>query len=508
MRRKTPLTLAAALVAAGALALTACSAGSGGSTRSGSSAGSGQTAVTVALTGAPVNLDFTKTAGSAIPQALMTNVYEGLVRVDQSGKIVPLLAKEWKISEDRKTYTFTLQDSATFSNGEKFTANDVKFSLDRVKKDWTTTLKAKMDVVQDVEVKNDTEVAVHLSHPSNAWLFDMATPVGAMFSSTGVADLANTPVGTGPFAVESWKQNENIVLKTRDDYWGTAPKVKEVTLKYFADATATTNALRTGDVDAIVNLQAPELVDTFKDDGKFTVTSGTSSGEVSLSFNNRVAPFNDKRVRQAVLYALDRQAIIDTAWNGYGSLVATYATPTDPYYVDLNAKYPHDPAKAKQLLKEAGAENLSITYTVPTRPYAQAVSEIVVSQLKEVGIDVKIQSSEFPAVWLDNVFTKHDFQMTTVLAVEARDLLTVFNNPDYYIGYDNAKIAPIAAKADAADEQGYISGMQEVQKQIVDDAASGVLFLFPNIVITKSDLTGMPKNSIVESLDLTGLSWK
>lgn len=507
MRRKTPLTLAAALVAVGTLALTACSAGSAGSggTESG---GSDRTDVTVALTGAPVNLDFTKTAGSAIPQALMTNVYEGLVRVDQSGEIVPQLAEEWQVSDDRKTYTFTLHEGVTFSNGDAFDAEDVKFSIERVQADWTTTLKAKMDVVEEVEVTSPTEVAIHLSRPSNAWLFDMATPVGAMFSPDGVDDLANAPVGTGPFTVDSWKQNENIVLQTRDDYWGEAPKVDRVTLQYFADATATTNALRTGDVDAIVNLQAPELVDTFKDDDQFTVTSGTSSGEVSLSFNNRVAPFDDKRVRQAVLYALDRQAIIDTAWNGYGSLVATYATPTDPYYVDLNDAYPYDPEKAKQLLKEAGAENLSITYSVPTRPYAQAVSEIVVSQLKEVGIDVTIESSEFPAVWLDEVFTKHDYQMTTVLAVEARDLLTVFNNPDYYIGYDNAKIAPIAAQADEADDQGFISDMQQVQEQIVDDAASGVLFLFPNIVITQSGLEGMPENSIVESLDLTGLAWK
>ncbi|QZY51256.1 ABC transporter substrate-binding protein [Leucobacter tenebrionis] len=508
MRRKNPLIFAAALAAAGALALTACSAGSAGSAGSGSGSGSDKTDVTVALTGAPVNLDFTKTAGAAIPQALMTNVYEGLVRVDQSGEVVPLLAEDWEVSEDRKTYTFTLQEGVTFSNGDEFDAEDVKFSLERVKTDWTTTLKAKMDVVESVEVTSPTEVAVHLSRPSNAWLFDMATPVGAIFSPDGVADLANAPVGTGPFTVESWKQNENIVLQTRDDYWGETPKVEQVTLQYFADATATTNALRTGDVDAIVNLQAPELVETFEGDDQYTVTAGTSSGEVSLSFNNRVAPFDDVRVRQAVLYALDRQAIIDTAWNGYGSLVATYATPTDPYYVDLNDEYPYDPEKAKELLKEAGAENLSITYTVPTRPYAQAVSEIVVSQLKEVGIDVTIQSSEFPAVWLDEVFTNHNYQMTTVLAVEARDLLTVFNNPDYYIGYDNLKIAPIAAAADEADEQGYISGMQDVQKQIVADAASGVLFLFPNIVITQADLEGMPENSIVESLDLTGLSWK
>lgn len=505
MRYRNAILTTAALATAAVVGLAGCSAGAGSSS---GGAGDSPTTATIALTGTPTNLDFTTTAGSAIPQALMSNVYEGLVELDQSGEIAPLLAKDWTVSEDRKTYTFTLQEGVTFSNGDEFTADDVKFSFDRVKTDWVSSLKAKMDVVESVDVVSPTEVSVSLSAPSNAWLFSLATPVGAIFSEQGVDDLAGTPVGTGPYAVEQWTPNESLVLKTRDDYWGEAPGVEQVTLKYFADATATTNALQTGDVDAIANLQAPELLSSFEADDKFVVTTGTSSGEVSLSLNNQAAPFDDVRVRQAVLYALDKQAILDTAWNGYGSLVATYATPTDPYYEDLSDRYPYDPQKARDLLKEAGKENLDITFTVPTRPYAQAVSEIVVSQLKDVGINATIESAEFPAVWLDQVFTKHDYQMTTVLAVEARDILTVFNDPNYYIGYDNSKIAPIAAKADAADEAGYVDGMKQVAKQIVDDAASGVLFLFPNITVAKANLQGMPENAIVEALDLTNLSWK
>ncbi|WP_336660920.1 ABC transporter substrate-binding protein [Leucobacter sp. USHLN153] len=507
MRRRNAILPAAALAAAAALGLSACSAGAD-SGSGGDSGGDKPTTATIALTGTPTNLDFTTTAGSAIPQALMSNVYEGLVELDQEGEIQPLLATDWTISDDRTTYTFTLQDGVTFSNGDEFTADDVKFSFDRVKTDWVSSLKAKMDVVDSVEVTSPTEVVVKLSKPSNAWLFSLATPVGAIFSEDAVDDLANTAVGTGPYAVEKWTPNESLVFETRDDYWGEAPGVEEVTLKYFADANATTNALQTGDVDAIANLQAPELLSSFESDDAYTVTTGTSSGEVSLSLNNQAAPFDDVRVRQAVLYALDKQAILDTAWNGYGSLVATYATPTDPYYEDLNDKYPYDPEKAKDLLKEAGQENLDISFTVPTRPYAQAVSEIVVSQLADVGINATIESAEFPAVWLDKVFTQHDYQMTTVLAVEARDILTVFNDPNYYIGYDNSKIAPIAEKADAADEEGYVDGMKQVAEQIVDDAASGVLFLFPNITVSKAGLQGMPENAIIEALDLTNLSWK
>lgn len=507
MLRRNALLTATALTITGALALTGCSAGASSSTDSSGSDATATTA-TIALTGSPTNLDFTTTAGSAIPQAMMANVYEGLVELDAEGNIVPLLATGWTVSDDRKTYTFTLQDGVTFSNGDAFTAEDVKFSFDRVKTDWVSGLKSQMDVVESVTVLSDTEVAVTLTTPSNAWLFSLATPVGAIFSSDAVADLASNPVGTGPYAVESWTPNERIVLDTRDDYWGEAPGVEQVTLRYFADATATTNALLTGDVDAIANLQAPELLSSFEADDKFQVITGTSSGEISLSLNNQAAPFDNVLVRQAVLHAIDEQAVIDTAWNGYGTAVATFATPTDPYYEDLTDVYAYDPEKSQELLAEAGLETLDITYTVPTRPYAQAVSEIVVSQLAEVGINATIKSAEFPAVWLDEVFTQHDYQMTTVLATEARDILTVFNNPEYYIGYDNSVIAPIAAEALAADEAGYVDGMKQVARQIVDDAASGVLFLLPNIVVAKADLAGMPENAIIEALDLTNLNWE
>lgn len=508
MRRSTTASFASRLAALGcvsALALTACSAGSGNS----SGGDAAKDTLNVALTGEPVNLDFTTTAGAAIPQAMMSNVYEGLVQVDQEGKIQPLLATEWKVSDDGKSYTFTLKEGVKFSNGAEFTAEDVKFSLERVKSDaWKNGLKTKMDVVSAVKVDSPTQVTVTLAQPSQAWLYSMTTLVGAMFDESGVSDLANQPVGTGPYALDEWKRGEAITLKAREDYWGTKPSIPTVNLRYFADAVATTNALKSGDVDVVYNMQAPELLSGFEGDSKYQVLKGTSNGEIILSMNNKKAPFDDVRVRQAVMYAVDRQAVMDTAWAGLGTQVGGPVPTTDPYYEDLNSVYPHDVEKAKALLKEAGAENLSITFSVPTRPYAQAVSEIVVSQLKEAGIDAKIESTEFPAVWLDKVFTKHDYQMSVVLAVESRDVLTMFNNPDYYIGYDNSKIKAEAAAADQADEAEYVAGMKKVVRQIVDDAAADTLFIFPNVVVAKAGLDGVPANSVTEALSLAGIAWK
>lgn len=497
-RRRVAGTVVALTTAA---LVAACSAGSSGAD------GAARTDVVVGLTGEPTNLDFTTTSGSAIPQLLMNNVYEGLVTIDQEGEVQPQLASSWEVSGDRTVYTFTLHDGVTFSDGSPFTADDVVASVARVQDDWTLSLRSKMDVVQKVEATSDTEVAVTLKHPSNSWLFDMGTSVGAMFPDDLSADLATEAVGTGPYTVAEVAPGEHVTLVARDDYWGEPPAISDVTVRYFADANAQANAIRSGDIDMAYNMQAPDLLAGLEQDEDLQVIDGTSTGEVLLALNNAKPPFDDLMVRRAVLYAVDRQAVLDTAWAGHGELIGSMVPPTDPYYQDLTGAYPHDPDKARELLAEAGAEDLSITFDVPTRPYAEAVAQVVVSQLRDVGIDAKIVPAEFPAVWLDKVFTEHDYQMSVILHTEARDMLTIFGDPDYYIGYDNPRLAQVAERADEGSPDQYVAGMQEVARMIVDDAASDPLFLFPNTVVADAALTGIAADATTESMDLTGLRW-
>jgi peptide/nickel transport system substrate-binding protein len=499
LTRRRAVGAAVALTTAALVA--ACSAGSGEDT------GGARTDVVVGLTGEPTNLDFTTTSGSAIPQLLMNNVYEGLVTIDQEGEVQPQLAESWEVNGNRTVYTFTLHDGVTFSDGSPFTADDVVASIDRVKQDWTLSLKSKMDVVEKAEATSDTEVAVTLKQPSNAWLFDMGTSVGAMFPDDLSADLATEAVGTGPYTVEEVATGEHIRLAVRDDYWGETPAIPDVTVRYFADANAQANAVRAGDIDMAYNMQAPDLVASLEQDESLQVVDGTSTGEVLLALNNAEPPFDDLRVRRAIMYAIDRQAVLDTAWAGHGQLIGSMVPPTDPYYQDLTDAYPYDPDRARELLAEAGAEDLSITFDVPTRPYAEAVAQVVVSQLEEVGIEAQIVPAEFPAVWLDKVFTEHDYQMSVILHTEARDMLTIFGDPDYYIGYDNPRVAQTAEKADQGSPDQYVSGMQEVARMIVDDAASDPLFLFPNTVVAAAGLEGIAANATTESMDLTGLRW-
>lgn len=498
---KTPrTTIWVAVATAAALVLSACSAGAsdpGETTR--------QDSMTIAFTAEPVNLDFTSTGGVAIPEALMDNVYESLVRVDGDGAIQPALATDWEVSEDRKTYTFGLQEGVTFSNGAEFTADDVKFSYERVQKDWKNPLKAKMDVVDSIEAVDEHTVRITLKEPSNTWLYNLTTLVGAVFDTEGTKDLANEAIGTGPFRIDDFTRGQSIDFVAREDYWGETPAVKNVQFKYFKDAVSASNALQSGEIDVISNLQAPELAGEFQSDD-YRIISGTTNGEVVLSMNNAEGIFADKRAREAVMHAIDRKAVLDTAWAGYGELIGSMVPPTDPYYEDLTGAWPYDPEKAKEKVREAGIDGEEFAFTVPNLPYAKAISEIVSAQLEEVGLKAKIETQEFPAVWLDKTFTQHDYDMSVINHAEPRDILTVFSK-DYYTGYDDSTITPIAEEADRGTEEEYIAGMKTIARTITEDAAANFLFLFPNLVVAKSGVEGIPVNRVSDSFRIADLSW-
>jgi peptide/nickel transport system substrate-binding protein len=496
----------AVAVLAAALLVAGCSAGSTASP--GGGAGGGPDApLRIGLTAEPANLDFTRTDGAAIPEALLVNVYEGLVALDQeTGEIVPALAESWTVSPDGLVYDFTLRDGVTFSNGEPFTADDVKFSIERVQSDdWTISLKDGMSVVSGVEVVSPTQARVTLARPSNSWLFRMTTRIGAMFDPSGVADLANTPVGTGPYTVSEFRRGDALVLARRDDYWGEAPAIGQVVLQYFDDATAATNALLTDGIDVIGTVQAPESLAQFEGDDRFQVIEGTTNGEVTLAMNNASGPTSDPRVRRAIAMAIDHQAVLDTAWAGRGTVIDTMVPPTDPWYQPLPDVTPFDPDAARALLAEAGTPNPTLRFRIANLPYAVASAQVVQSQLAAVGIDAQIEPLEFPARWLEEVLRGADYDLSIVAHVEPRDIRT-FGNPQYYWRYDDAEVQRLLAESEQGTQEQQVSALQQVGRRIAEDAAADWLFLLPNLIVADADVRGLPENRIGEALDLTALS--
>jgi peptide/nickel transport system substrate-binding protein len=456
----------------------------------------------------PVSLDFTTQSGAAIPQVLLDNVYETLVQQDQStGKIVPGLAKSWTVSDDEKTYTFELQPNATFSDGSKFTADDAVFSINYVKTKWTVPVAAQMKVVASATAVSPTEIKVVLSRPSNLWLYAMTTRIGAMMSPNGVSDLANKALGTGPYVFTSWNRGDSITLTRNDNYWGPKPNVKTVVFRYFQDPTAMNNALLTGGIQVITTVQTPQALAQFQNNPKYQVINGTTNGKVMMTINNAQKPLDDVRVRQAINYALDKNAILKTAWAGYGTVIGSHEVPTDPWFVDLANKYPHDVQKAKQLLAEAGQSNLTLTLAVPPVPYAQAAAPIIVSQLAQAGITVKASNVTFDN-WLAKIFAKpFDYDLTIINHVEARDVTTVFDGtPDYYTQYTNPKVAELEKSGDAGTPQELVADFKQVMNILADDAAAAWLWAFPNLMVADSNIHGLPQNAVGEALDVSQLS--
>ncbi|MGX0630506.1 peptide/nickel transport system substrate-binding protein [Corynebacterium afermentans] len=443
--------------------------------------------VVVAASAAPAGLDFTTTGGAAAPQALVGNVYETLVRIDASGTPVPHLAE--RVERDGGVFTFHLRDGVTFADGTPFTADDAAFSIHYVQNEWTNGLKAQMDPVTHVEVVDEHTLRVAVEGgeaAEDAWLWSMGTLTGAMMTPAGVDKLATAPLGTGPYTVKRFDVGEAIEFDAREDYWG-GDVARDGLIRYFDDPVSAVNALRVGDADVVWGMQAPQLIDTLPDDIRVEV--GTTNGEVLLSMNNTRAPFDDPDVRRAVAYAVDRAAVNEVVYNGLGTDTGgAPVPPTDPWYPGRDF-YPFDPDKARELLAGRTPE---ITITVPNRPYAQEASELLYSQLQDVGFRVRLETVEFPAVWLNQVLKGHDYQASLVSHVEPRDVPMLFGNPEYYLGYDNAVVRERIAAGDMAG----------AVEQIMDDAAALTLTNAPNIVLYAPGVSGLDPNVVTDSLPL------
>ncbi|GAB3945230.1 ABC transporter substrate-binding protein [Corynebacterium tapiri] len=458
----------------------------------------------VAATAPPASLDFTSTSGAAIPQALMSNVYETLVTVNKEGEIVPHLAESFDVSEDGLTYTFKLRPNVRFSNGDEFTADTAVFSINNVKENWTNGLKKQMDVVSSARAIDPHTLEVTLSRPSNRWLWSMGTLTGAMMTPNGIDEIASNPIGTGPYTIARFVPNQSVSYEARQDYWST-PARANAAIRYYADAVSSVNALRTGDVDVVYGLQAPELAESLSDE--YNVEVGTTNGEILLAMNNSRAPFDDQRVRLAAAHAIDRGAVSATAFESMAvDTGGAFVAPTDPWFTGKDYAH-YDPERARQLLAESGNPHPSLTIKVPSLPYARNVAEIVYSQLTEVGFDVTLESIEFPAVWLSEVYKAADYEATIIAHVEARDLPNVFGSPETYLRYDDPTTRELLAQADSAtttEEQTRLT--EQATARITEVMGSLTVGNIPSIVVTAPGVHGVEATQVTDSIDLAEIT--
>ncbi|GAB5448587.1 ABC transporter substrate-binding protein [Gymnodinialimonas sp.] len=466
-----------------------------------------QTSITIGMQLEPPMLDPTGGAAAAIDEVVYSNVFEGLTRFAADGSVVPGLAESWEISEDGTVYTFNLREGVSFHDGAAMTAEDVVFSLDRARAEGSTNAQAALFAnIVSAEAVDDTTVAVTLDGPDGAFLFDMAWGDAVIVDPASAETNATNPVGTGAFTFGEWRQGDSVTLTRNDAYWGEPAALTDVTFRFISDPNAALAAMMAGDVDAFPVFPAPENLAQFEADPRFNVIVGSTEGETILSMNNGSEALSNPLIRQAISHAINRQDIIDGAMFGYGTPIGTHFAPHNPDYVDLTAQSAFDPDRARELLAEAGAEDLTLRLMLPPPSYARRGGEIIASQLRDVGINTEITNLEW-AGWLEQVFRGYDFDLTIVSHTEPADI-NIYARPDYYFQYDSAEfqalMEELAVTTDPA-ERTRIN--RAAQQMIADDYVNGYLFQLAKTGVANANIEGLWENAPTQANDLTAVRW-
>ena len=474
-------------------------------------ASAAKTTLVVGMNIEPAGLDPTVAAPVAVGQVTWQNVFEGLVALDRSGAIVPGLAESWTISPDGLVYTFKLRSGVAFHDGSPFDASVARFTLDRARGPQSLNPQKRFfSTIAAVEAPDATTLVVRLSQPTGNLLYWLAWPAAVMVSPTTADGDATHPVGTGPFRFVSWQKGDRVELARNGDYWNHATPIalETATFRFIADAQAEAAALKSGDVDAFPEFGAPELMASFKDDPRLVTVIGNTELKVVAGMNNAVKPFSDARVRRALMLAVDRQMVIDGAWSGYGTAIGSHYTPNDPGYVDLTGVYPHDVAKAKALLAEAGyPDGFAFTMKAPQMAYAMRSAEVLQAMFADIGVTMTIEPTEFPAKWVQDVFKGRAYAMTIVAHAEPMDI-DIYARDPYYFNYADPAFAALMKEVEATtDPTARATLYAAAQRKLAEDVPALYLFAMPKLGVWDRRLTGLWQNEPIPSNVLTDVRW-
>lgn len=442
------------------------------------------------------SLDPHQTVAAGTREVLF-NIFEGLVKPNSDGEMIPAVAEKYTLSEDGTTYTFTLREGVKFHNGQTVTAEDVVYSINRcaaVPEGQEKPLVAAFSAVKSVEALDEKTVAVTIAQRDLEFISYMtAAIIPADYENQDTA-----PVGTGPFKFVSRTPQQDFVMERFEDYWGAPAWLDKVTYKICENADALVMNLNGGSIDLCAHLtsaQASQLNQNFQ------VLEGTMNLVQAIYLNNQAKPFDNQLVRQALCYAIDRQGIMDMVADGHGTAVGSSIYPafTKYFLPELVDKYPHNVAKAKELLAQAGyPDGFDMTISVPNnyQPHMDT-AEVVAEQLREAGIRVTIQPVEW-STWLDTIYNGRQFQATVVGVdasnMTARAMLERFtsDHAKNFINYSSPAYDALFQQAiNATDEAEQTDLYKQMETMLADTAANVYIQDLCDLVAMRQDLGGL-----------------
>lgn len=474
--RTCKLLLTAGFLAA---ALYGCAGGKSGDATTGTSTVDDSTAQTVVV-GIQQDLDSLDPhlADAAGTSEVLFNIFEGLVKPDKDGNLVPAVASDYSIAEDGTTYTFTLRDGITFHNGTPVTIDDVIYSVNRCAgrlEGQEAPLVSAYSVISEVKRVDDKTVELVLESADTELLGYLT----AAIIPEGYEDQGKSPVGTGPFKFVSYSPQHSFVMEAYDGYWQQGlVKLDRVEFRIVANTDSAMLELKGGSIDLYPYLtsdQAKEL------SGQMEVLVGTSNLVQALFLNNAEAPFDNLKVRQALACLVNPQEIMDMVADGYGTEIGSNMFPAfGKYYLESTKEiYEPDVARALELLSEAGyPDGFEMTITVPSNyQFHVDTAQVIAEELKQANITAKINLVEWET-WISDIYRGRKYQSTIVgldsdLAPkdlmdryhsEARNNFVNFSDSEY----DRLLEEAVASISDAEKVEKY----QRMQQILAEQAAS------------------------------------
>jgi peptide/nickel transport system substrate-binding protein len=459
-------------------------------------------AVVMVIESSPNNLDL-RQGTDAQSERVGGLIFDALVKKDEHYEMQPWLATSWE-QPDELTWVFHLRDGVRFHDGRPLEAGDVAYTITSLIDGSLVTAKGgSFGAVASVEAKDRLTVVVHMKRPDAGLLFNVSDGLFGVVPRGSGKDFGLHPVGSGPFRFVSAVQDKEVVLARNDAYWGGAPvvpvgatRIERVRFEVVPDAITSALELKKGSADIASNVVTLDMVHTLEAAPNLKVESGAGSPVVYVTFNVTDPLLKDKRVRQAVACAMDRQAIVDAIWRGQARLANTllpvghWAAAGD----DELAKYPHDVARAQRLLQEAGfpagkdGVRIRLTMKTSTDETTRLMVAVLQQQLREAGIRLEIRSAEFGTFYSD--VTRGAFEMYALRWIGSNEDPDIFRYA-YVSGsfppkggnrgrYVNARVDELLAEASASSDRAVRrADYVEVQRILAEELPS-IPMWYPN----------------------------
>lgn len=365
----------------------------------------------IAYTADPEGLDPQRTAAVATLE-VASNIFDTLITCDPEWNIIPDIAKDWKVADDGMSVTFYLNEGVLFHNGREMTANDVKYSFERLK--GAESPKAAMyENIRSIDIEDDYTITFTTEKLDVDLLCSFAYPWAAIIPEECSDDLKTNPVGTGAYKFVEWTPQQSVKLVRNEDYFGDKANIENVEFVLIPDYTSQLAALMVGDID-ITEVTADQIDVLNGTDGVKGYSQPQNSIQI-LALNQENEYLSNEKVRQAIAMAVDKDEIINTVVWGNGTKIGSHLPVCSPYYVDTTDVMPYNPEEAKQLLADAGyPDGLTLSLKLP-KPYQPHVDtgQIIADQLAKIGITCDIEIVEW-ATWMSDVYTDKKYDMTVV----------------------------------------------------------------------------------------------